>query len=352
MRAELAAAHIRLAAMYAEIGSSKWVDEMRKLVDLVEPLVEHGTDVSQWTSLRDGLFFKRYRGGDMEDASDPHELLNICNRGIATWQKLVETHPDVPGFSNDLAGFHFIRGGVIVQILKTPSLFKSADDSLRQAIEIWGRLSRDGRDPKTVQWQLGVANDYASQLFIRQADYEAAYQYAKQAIRHLEAAAADYSAPHIEHNRLVAYSDLKHVALALNRREEAVEIARTMATIQPNHDMGYVYLAEAHELLKDFAKALVDYDKSIDLNANRAWVRTLRGICGFRLAAHLWQLNEKDKARVAYDEALKWMQANAPDDGQIIRFRDEARELMGIEATSRPASKQRGSARPSDGAGK
>jgi tetratricopeptide (TPR) repeat protein len=56
---------------------------------------------------------------------------------------------------------------------------------------------------------------------------------------------------------------------------------------------------------------------------------------GFFLAMSLWQLGEKDKARVAYDEALAWMQANAPDDKQILGFRDEARALLGIGDASK-----------------
>jgi hypothetical protein len=50
----------------------------------------------------------------------------------------------------------------------------------------------------------------------------------------------------------------------------------------------------------------------------------------------LWQLGEKEKAREAYDNALAWMQANAPDDEQITRFRDEARELIGITEGGSP----------------
>ena len=49
---------------------------------------------------------------------------------------------------------------------------------------------------------------------------------------------------------------------------------------------------------------------------------------GFFLAMAYWQIGEKDKANQAYDEAVEWMEKNAPKSGPLRRFRAEAAELL------------------------
>jgi hypothetical protein len=51
----------------------------------------------------------------------------------------------------------------------------------------------------------------------------------------------------------------------------------------------------------------------------------------FFLAMAHWQLGEKEKARQQYDKAVQWMEANRPQDEELIRFRAEAKELLGIK---------------------
>jgi hypothetical protein len=56
-----------------------------------------------------------------------------------------------------------------------------------------------------------------------------------------------------------------------------------------------------------------------------------RAICSFFLAMTYWQQDQKDKARRWYDEAAQWQRENKPDDADLLRFRAEAAELLGIE---------------------
>jgi hypothetical protein len=51
----------------------------------------------------------------------------------------------------------------------------------------------------------------------------------------------------------------------------------------------------------------------------------------FLLPMSHWQLGNKDEARKRYDEALAWMEKNAPQDDELRRFRVEAEELLKIE---------------------
>jgi WD40 repeat protein/serine/threonine protein kinase/Tfp pilus assembly protein PilF len=51
----------------------------------------------------------------------------------------------------------------------------------------------------------------------------------------------------------------------------------------------------------------------------------------FFLAMAHWQLGQKDEARKWYDKAAAWMEQNKPKDADLLRFRAEAAELLGIE---------------------
>jgi hypothetical protein len=50
----------------------------------------------------------------------------------------------------------------------------------------------------------------------------------------------------------------------------------------------------------------------------------------FFLAMAHWQLNDKDKAREWYDQAVAWMDKNAPQNEELKRFRAEAAALLGL----------------------
>ncbi|MEO1530447.1 MAG: tetratricopeptide repeat protein, partial [Planctomycetota bacterium] len=48
----------------------------------------------------------------------------------------------------------------------------------------------------------------------------------------------------------------------------------------------------------------------------------------FCLTMTEWQLGNKEKARQWYDEATAWMNQHQPHNAELIRFRDEAEELL------------------------
>ncbi len=58
-----------------------------------------------------------------------------------------------------------------------------------------------------------------------------------------------------------------------------------------------------------------------------------RGEAGdwYFLAMAQWRLGQKEQARKWYDQAVRWMEKNKPQDKELRRFRDEAAELLVIE---------------------
>ena len=43
-----------------------------------------------------------------------------------------------------------------------------------------------------------------------------------------------------------------------------------------------------------------------------------------------WKLGEKDKAREGYDRAVQGMDRHQPKNEELLRFRAEAAELLGV----------------------
>jgi tetratricopeptide (TPR) repeat protein len=51
----------------------------------------------------------------------------------------------------------------------------------------------------------------------------------------------------------------------------------------------------------------------------------------FFLAMARWQLGDKEQARTWYDRAVQWMEKHQPQGEELIRFRAEAAELLGVK---------------------
>ena len=54
----------------------------------------------------------------------------------------------------------------------------------------------------------------------------------------------------------------------------------------------------------------------------------------FFLAMSRWQLGDKEAARKWYDQSVEWMAKNKPNDKELIQFRGEAAELLGVAEAS------------------
>jgi superkiller protein 3 len=54
------------------------------------------------------------------------------------------------------------------------------------------------------------------------------------------------------------------------------------------------------------------------------------GFDWFFLAMAQWQLGNKDAARDSYGKAIRWMEKHAAHDDELVRFRAEAAELLGV----------------------
>ena len=103
----------------------------------------------------------------------------------------------------------------------------------------------------------------------------------------------------------------------LNWRPRPTELAPEDGTI-------WNTLGVAHYRAGNWQAAINALEKSMELRKGgdaTDW---------FFLAMAHWQLGHKDEARTWYDKAVEWMEKNEPKNEELLRFRAEAAELLGI----------------------
>jgi serine/threonine protein kinase/Flp pilus assembly protein TadD len=117
----------------------------------------------------------------------------------------------------------------------------------------------------------------------------------------------------------------------------AVELAKKAVELAPKDRDVWNTLGVAQYCVAQWQPALDSLQKSSELRGGgdaSDW---------YFLAMANWQLGHKDEARTWYDKAVEWMDKNQPKNEELLRFRNEAAELLGI---SEPAKSTDAAARP------
>ena len=118
----------------------------------------------------------------------------------------------------------------------------------------------------------------------------------------------------------------------LHDAERALRFAEKAAEIKPNSWSIANTLGVAHYRAGNWNAAVETLTTSMELaqGANL-------GLDAFFLAMAHWQLDEKEKARDWYDKAAIWMDEKKSKSKELVRFRAEAEELLGVEVSTVPA---------------
>jgi len=264
LKAELAAAHIRLGHIYNQSGSNRWIDEMQHVIEIVEPMVDQGADIGGWTSLKDGVLFKEYRGGGVDDI-DRMRAAMVAVRGAIVWEKLVKAHPNVAGFASDLAGFYMIKA-IAAEGNTEDRVRAGAIRSYEQAIEHYLRfptaISGTAR-----QLMLGIAYRNLAGIHRGSNHWQQAYDAGKRATEVLSASERKPQLEAMLIEQLVGvYSELCDAALQLGRIKEAGELLHKAANVDTSDPGGLIERGRAREKLGEFEKAVADFDRAVELN--------------------------------------------------------------------------------------
>ena len=102
---ELAAAHERIAQIYAATGSTQWVAAFERSLNIIERLSREKIDPIRWADKLAGAF--NYQG-DAPNVADPAEAMQVFQKGAQLYGTLAEAHPNVIAFQEELATVTFI----------------------------------------------------------------------------------------------------------------------------------------------------------------------------------------------------------------------------------------------------
>jgi serine/threonine protein kinase/tetratricopeptide (TPR) repeat protein len=128
---------------------------------------------------------------------------------------------------------------------------------------------------------------------------------------------------------LATASDVK-----VRNPQRAVELAKELVQDSPKQSGRWNTLGVAYYRAGDWNHAIEALEKSEELAPGK----TLAYNAVFLAMAH-WKLEEKEKARQWYDRAVSWMEKNRPKDPEIIQFRAEAAQLLGVADPKAPVKK-------------
>jgi serine/threonine protein kinase/tetratricopeptide (TPR) repeat protein len=114
----------------------------------------------------------------------------------------------------------------------------------------------------------------------------------------------------------------------------AVALAKELAERSPEDATAWNTLGVASYRADDFKGTVAALEKSEALAPGQSL-----GYNAVFLAMAHWKLGEKDTARQCYDRAVSWFETTKPDDRQIVQFRAEAAQLLGIPPADPPGKK-------------
>jgi superkiller protein 3 len=121
---------------------------------------------------------------------------------------------------------------------------------------------------------------------------------------------------------------LFHLGNALGqqgRLDEAIQAYRKAVSIDAKYAHAYRNLGIALMAQGNFRAARSALQTSMDLSNGgngRDW---------FFVAMSEWQLRNKEEARRWYDQAVRWMEENDPENEQLIEARAEAEKTLGLK---------------------
>jgi tetratricopeptide (TPR) repeat protein len=106
---------------------------------------------------------------------------------------------------------------------------------------------------------------------------------------------------------------------------QAIALARKATELAPQFWMGWCNLGEAYYRNGQWQEAIAALDKGLTL------LKSDNGEIFFFLAMAHHRAGHKDEAWRWYDKGVAWMYKHAPKDADLLRFRREAAEVLGVK---------------------
>src|SRR5262249_42285362 len=123
----------------------------------------------------------------------------------------------------------------------------------------------------------------------------------------------------------VAWALATHAEPARRDPGRAVSLAREAVERGPREGTYHNTPGAAQYRAGNWKGAIAALEKSMELSKGGD------SFDWFFLAMAHWKLGDKDKARDWHDRAVRWMDRNQPKNEELLRFRAEAAELLGLK---------------------
>ncbi len=132
----------------------------------------------------------------------------------------------------------------------------------------------------------------------------------------------DPDSPHLNNNFAWFLANCPDSRYSDPRR--AVELAKNAVDLVPDEGTFWNTLGVAHYRAGNWQAAIDALERSSQYFGDAGI-----GFNAVFLAMSQWQLGQREEANRQYDAAVRWMRDNDVDDEELLRFRQEAADLLG-----------------------
>jgi serine/threonine protein kinase len=243
----------------------------------------------------------------------------LVKRGARFYEAFVHEESDDPIVRFESARACELMAGVYCAHQQV----ESARDMTRRAVKLYEALATD--DPsRTVYRQNAAATHYAMGMLYKsikqpgsaEREWAGAIEQCRLAL------------PHDQRGEIandLAWYLVDCPAEAMRAPAEAVGLARRAVTRAPEMGEYWNTLGIAHYRAGEFQPALIALNRSVELRSGGD------SADHFFLAMAYERLGDRKQARVWYDKAVRWMDQLSPPGEAGIRYRAEARGVLGIK---------------------
>ncbi len=319
-------------ARSARLGEAE--QSHRQAVTLLEKLV---VDDPGNSAYRARLAHKQnWLSGALKALGRDTEAEEAIRQALWTFENLAAEFPEVADYRYNLAWEHLYLSNQMLAASRTAE----AERENAQALDLFAAVAAEA--PTNAKYRAALASTHhrlAMQFLAGQRFEEAANAYG-QAVDLSRQLVADFPTKS-EYPKSLALN-CNNLAWLLGTCPEAgvrdavraVELAAKAVELEPKQAMYWNTLGAAEYHAGNYRDSIKAFEKSTQLSADQPENARNTSFDAFFLAMAHWQLGEKDEARKWYDQAVAWMEKNRPKDAELLRFHQEAAELLGIGDTN------------------
>jgi tetratricopeptide (TPR) repeat protein len=350
-----------------------------------EQLYRHAIDVFE------PVFAKRQRPGAsglfecynslarlLKETQRTEEAEQIHRRAIAFYAKQAAEHAEVPGPQYDLAW----RYVMLCEFYRDTGQPIKAGEPYRQVAGVCEELLAEFPDDPKCHWQWRQIRLQLIKHLKATGQADELEELHRQTIAIQERIGNSLTATHdafddklqrLDDEYRNSLNELEDVdkRSAIDKRYQSsvtnlIEWALTqldeLMEAEPANSVHWAARGRLKTRLKDWGEAATDFAKAIELAPKEASYWNMLGTAQYRagdwnaainaltksmelavggnsldwyfLAMANWQLGRTEEARTWYDKAVAWTDQNRPGDEELIRFRTEAAELLGVDTES------------------